>query len=363
MFIVSAQNFGPIIEGRVILRPLTVFLGPGSTGKSYMAMLVYGMLRTLGQLSSEDEPTTALDAELTRLFGPVRTLVRYGNPANTLRIRLEQTGPTWRSLYWELPPESSGLLPYSASTNSGLIADGLPSACYYLPAARSWIAQSDGQYPAEGIGADFARHWRAAAYGKRPLAPATEAVGRVGKYLEDNILHGVIETASGKGVTLAALPSTPLLRASATTTELAPLLLLLKRALAPGDLLIIEEPESHLHPMAQLHLARGIVRLVNAGVQTLVTTNSSDFIDQINNLISLSNVSRETAERLGLQPEECLCPEQVSAYGFRMSPDRVGSETYPLTVTADVGVEDEEFLEITESLYKQAIELQRNRLS
>ena len=48
---------------------------------------------------------------------------------------------------------------------------------------------------------------------------------------------------------------------------------------------------------------------------------------------------------------------------FVWRPSVVGSETYPLTVTADVGVEHEEFLEITESLYEQAIELQRNRLS
>ncbi len=363
MLIISAQNFGPIIEGQVMLRPLTVFLGPGSTGKSYMAMLVYGMLQTLGQSPGEDGLAVALDAELTRIFGPVRSLVRDGNPSNTLRLRLEQTEPVWRSLRWELPPEASCLRLVPGPASPGMIDARLLPSCYYLPAARSWIVQAEGEYAAGGISADFAKHWRAAAYGKAHPTPATKAIGRVAQYLEENIIHDVIEAVSGKGVTLSDSPSISLLRASTTTTELAPLLLLLKHALAPGDLLIIEEPESHLHPMAQLHLARGIARLVNAGVQTLVTTNSGEFMGQIDNLISLSNVSRETAERLGLQPEECLYPEQVGAYGFRMAPQRVGSETYPLTVTADVGVEDEEFLEITESLYKQAIELQRNRLS
>ena len=41
MLKVTAKDFGPIIEGTVGLKPLTVFVGPSNTGKSYMATLVY----------------------------------------------------------------------------------------------------------------------------------------------------------------------------------------------------------------------------------------------------------------------------------------------------------------------------------
>ena len=61
-------------------------------------------------------------------------------------------------------------------------------------------------------------------------------------------------------------------------SELAPLILFLKYLVRPGDLLILEEPESHLHPAAQRRLARGIVRLVNAGVKVLITTHSETFV-------------------------------------------------------------------------------------
>jgi len=44
-------------------------------------------------------------------------------------------------------------------------------------------------------------------------------------------------------------------------------------------LLIIEEPESHLYPLAQKWLAHKIQDLVNAGVQVIVTTHSPAFID------------------------------------------------------------------------------------
>ena len=145
-------------------------------------------------------------------------------------------------------------------------------------------------------------------------------------------------------------------------SELAPLILFLKYLVRPGDLLILEEPESHLHPAAQLQLARGIARLVNAGVQVLITTHSGDFVGQINNLLRMSNASEETARSLGLEQEDCLTPEQVSAYGFRLDSNLGGAVTYSLPVGSDVGIEDEEFLPVAELLYHQALDLEDARL-
>ena len=47
MLTVSVENFGPIREGTVELRPLTVFVGANNSGKSYMAMLLYAVARVL----------------------------------------------------------------------------------------------------------------------------------------------------------------------------------------------------------------------------------------------------------------------------------------------------------------------------
>ena len=41
------KNFGPIREAEVELKPLTVFVGPSNTGKSYLAMLLYSTIKTL----------------------------------------------------------------------------------------------------------------------------------------------------------------------------------------------------------------------------------------------------------------------------------------------------------------------------
>ena len=39
----SVRNFGPIAEADIELRPLSVFVGPSNTGKSYLATLIYAL--------------------------------------------------------------------------------------------------------------------------------------------------------------------------------------------------------------------------------------------------------------------------------------------------------------------------------
>ena len=41
----EVTDFGPIVEAKIDLRPLTVFIGPSNSGKSYLAMLIYALHR------------------------------------------------------------------------------------------------------------------------------------------------------------------------------------------------------------------------------------------------------------------------------------------------------------------------------
>ena len=45
---VEVRNFGPVESGAVDMRPLTVFVGPSNTGKTYFAILIYALHRVLG---------------------------------------------------------------------------------------------------------------------------------------------------------------------------------------------------------------------------------------------------------------------------------------------------------------------------
>ena len=44
----EVANFGPIARAKIDLRPLTVFVGPSNTGKSYLAILIYALHRFFG---------------------------------------------------------------------------------------------------------------------------------------------------------------------------------------------------------------------------------------------------------------------------------------------------------------------------
>ena len=48
-FRLEARNLGPLAEAKVDLRPLTVFVGPSNTGKSYLATLLYALHRSFSE--------------------------------------------------------------------------------------------------------------------------------------------------------------------------------------------------------------------------------------------------------------------------------------------------------------------------
>ena len=41
----KVRNIGPVTEGDIEFRPLTVFVGPSNTGKSYLATMIYALHR------------------------------------------------------------------------------------------------------------------------------------------------------------------------------------------------------------------------------------------------------------------------------------------------------------------------------
>ena len=66
----------------------------------------------------------------------------------------------------------------------------------------------------------------------------------------------------------------PLMRASSMVSELAPVVLYLRHIVRSGVVLIIEEPESHLHPAMQVKFTRLLATAVRSGIRIIMTTHS-----------------------------------------------------------------------------------------
>lgn len=91
----------------------------------------------------------------------------------------------------------------------------------------------------------------------------------------------------------------------------------LRHMAAPGDLLMIDEPELNLHPVNQRRVARLIASLVNIGIKVFITTHSDYIIKEFNILIMLNQDDerlREFAKCEGYKKNELLNVEKIRMY-------------------------------------------------
>lgn len=106
-----------------------------------------------------------------------------------------------------------------------------------------------------------------------------------------------------------------LANASSMVSELAPVVLYLRHIVKPGNVLIVEEPESHLHPAMQVEFMRQLSALVNAGIKVIVTTHSEWLLEELANI-----VQRSASPKLGYDTVQgnqiALRPDQVGAWLF-----------------------------------------------
>lgn len=104
---------------------------------------------------------------------------------------------------------------------------------------------------------------------------------------------------------------------SSAVRTLSDIYFYLKHKASKGQLLLIDEPESHLTPANQIQMARIIARLVKSGINVFITTHSDYIIKELSNLICLnSNFSNKEKiiKTYGYKPTDKLDPKVVSAY-------------------------------------------------
>ena len=180
----------------------------------------------------------------------------------------------------------------------------------------------------------------------------------LGKMIEDRVLKGsvVVETSD-------AYPSfsyrpdglqrdIPLARSSSMVSELSPVVLYLRHIVRRGDVLIIEEPESHLHPEMQVKFCCEIARLVRSGVRILITTHSELILEQIGNLIRISELPRK-AQRDIAESDLVLESDNVGVWLFSHRSQEHGTTVEEAVLDSDSGLFRVGYGTVREALYNQ----------
>ena len=224
-------------------------------------------------------------------------------------------------------------------------------------AARAGIHHSDKVPLLSGVVADFLDKLTGIGKLNMPRMKKQEALIELAKRMEIDVLGGQVRLdLSDSGYPLFNYQPKgwkshlPIMRSSSMVSEIAPIVLFLRHLVFPGDILIIEEPESHLHPEMQAACARQLVRLVQAGIRVVVTTHSEWLLDQFANLVQLSNLPE--GKRKGLAGgSEALHPDQFGAWLFKPKNRPKGSIVEETKVSAEAGGLMTDFTDTADQLY------------
>ena len=142
----------------------------------------------------------------------------------------------------------------------------------------------------------------------------------------------------------------PLMNTSSMVSELAPVVLYLRDVVRPGDTLIIEEPESHLHPAMQVEFTRLLAAAVKDGIRVVITTHSEWVLEALANLVRLSALPPN--QRKGIAGADfALTPREVGAWLFKPKKRPRGTVVEEIPLDVEAGTFPAGYGEITENLY------------
>ena len=385
---IAVKNFGPIAEANIDLRPLTVFVGPSNTGKTYFATLVYTLhdiFQEFDRLAKQKHPrgfnVPAAELETTeaafkRSFdvGSVSDLIRLPDSAHgILEISLKVNEAHREKAPFSFRVQGSERIGLGRNPLAELMLYSgqqiNSEQCYYLPAARSGILQSHriiasslmeravrsnrSEIPTlSSVVVDFMKQLPLYEESKESdgaiptIAAALEGDVLAGKIIAKSMLSGYPEFFYQPQGTAEEIR---LNQTSSMVSELVPLVLFLRGLVQSCDILIIEEPEAHLHPGAQADMAVILARLVRAGVKVIITTHSDWLLQEIGNLVLEGLLEDETDE-----PASWLLPDEVGVWHFQK--DQPVKE---IPFKPRAGISPEDYEDVAEGLYNRSVNLQQ----
>lgn len=233
-------------------------------------------------------------------------------------MALEAFGPLGLRAYY-LPADRTGLMHAHSVVVGGLIAS-----------APTGALRSNGRTPAlSGVVADFLEQLLE--------IDSTADESDLGGSIEQTILGGSVRIERSPNTNYPHFVYRPkgwredlaLTNASSMAAEVAPVVLYLRHLVSPGNVLIVEEPESHMHPAMQVKFMRELAAIVKSGVRVIVTMHSEWMTEELGNIVRRSALPENEGD------EPALDADQVGAWLFEPTKRPKGSIVSEVALDAD----------------------------
>ena len=354
-FTFCVKNLGSVREGSFTHKPLTIFCGPNNSGKTWTLYSLYYFYRSHQNLIDDDEDlslseinegisgglpflfntkSAQLDAAEFNLVAGEDWRQRAGSMGGAFLMPAERSG--LHLFFRELSTRRTALLHHASRDNidiGELLRDVINSR-YALPIA-DYINWLNGMTEMQRSKSEEFHSYAESL--KRGLVRGSYSVDRRTGSIEFKPYQ---IKRDGKRTSSMGLHMT-----SSSVKSLFGLWFYLEHQAKPGDTLMIDEPELNIHPHNQRIIARFLAKLVNAGLNVVISTHSDYIIRELNSLIILNqDTDKKLRRQHKYQDDEILQSEQVGAYLFDKQTIK------PFQVTADDGIYATTFDEVISDL-------------
>lgn len=269
----------------------------------------------------------------------------------------ELTRPINRNAYY-LPADRTGAM----HTHKAVVRAVIQSAPFNtasLTADSPLFSGVLGDFLSELIGLDPIRTRARTRYRRVPAQLSDE----LATSLEHDVLKGAVrmEDAGSGYPTFEYRPdgwnqSLSLVQASSMVAELAPVVLYLRHLVRPEDVLIIEEPESNLHPAMQVEFTRQLAGLVRTGIRVIVTTHSEWVLQELANVVRASALPESKREGIA-GGDVALDASQVGAWFFQPDLNGKGSTVSEIGLDEESGLYPTDFEEVARAMHNDWAEI------
>ncbi len=184
------------------------------------------------------------------------------------------------------------------------------------------------------------------------------------KQIEKTILGGSVGVDKSKLIDYPQFTYRPkgwennlsLMNTSSMVLELTPVVLYLRYIVKPGNVLIVEEPESHLHPAMQVEFTRQLAALVKKGIRVIITTHSEWVLEEIANVVGRSKLPKLNQKTDDIA-KTALNPNQVGVWLFNQKKRPKGSVVEEIRLDHETGLYPTDYDVVSEELYNENVDI------